>query len=172
MADKELKAIMKLRYDTYTDWTTKNPILRAGETAYVLIESESADVQPVVLTKVGNGIDNFSTLPWTSGNAADVYDWAKAETKPTYAATEITGLDTKISAATSEMVRYTEQTLTDEQKAQVRNNIGAINADESTEITEALIITSITSEATDNELPSAKAVYTAIQSKDLLWTTW
>jgi len=28
--------------------------------------------------KVGNGVSTFVELPWTSGLAADVYDWAKA----------------------------------------------------------------------------------------------
>jgi hypothetical protein len=29
--------------------------------------------------KVGNGVSTFEELPWTSGLAADVYDWAKAK---------------------------------------------------------------------------------------------
>lgn len=96
MAENELKAIMKLRYDTYTNWATSNPVLRAGETAYVLIESESADVQSIVLTKVGNGTDAFNNLPWISANSADVYEWAKQENKPEYTASEVSGLDTEL----------------------------------------------------------------------------
>nr|CAI9751479.1 hypothetical protein DGKKSRWO_DGKKSRWO_CDS_0188 [uncultured phage]CAI9752366.1 hypothetical protein CVNMHQAP_CVNMHQAP_CDS_0189 [uncultured phage] len=67
-------------------------------------------------------------------------------------------------------ISFTEsQTLTETQKAQARSNIGAVNADESEEVTTALIATSITSSSTNNELAGAKAVYDAIQNKSVSW---
>ena len=97
MAEKSLNAILKMRYDSYTNWMSANPILKKGETAVVLVESESANVQPIVLSKIGNGTDTFSALPWSSANAADVYEWAKQENKPEYTASEISGLDTELN---------------------------------------------------------------------------
>ena len=114
MAEKSLNAILKMRYDSYTNWMSANPILKKGETAVVLVESESADVQPIVLSKIGNGTDTFSALPWSSANAADVYEWAKQENKPTYTANEVNA------------VSYIDsQSLTEEQKKTARNNIDA-----------------------------------------------
>ena len=45
--------------------------------------------------KVGPG--QFNALPWMSSLAADVYEWAKAEKKPTYTASEIENLSDFIS---------------------------------------------------------------------------
>lgn len=113
MGEKNLNTILKIRYDTYDNWMSVDPILRQGEIAIVLVESENNDVQPVVLSKTGNGTNKFSLLPWNSANAADVYDWAKQVNKPTYIANEVNA------------VSYTEnQTLTDEQRQTARNNIG------------------------------------------------
>lgn len=97
MAEKELNAKLKLRYDSYSNWMSQDPILKKGETAVVLVESKSTDVQPIVLSKIGNGTDSFSLLPWSSANAADVYEWAKQENKPEYTASEISGLDTELN---------------------------------------------------------------------------
>ena len=89
MGEKNLNTILKIRYDTYDNWMSVDPILRQGEIAIVLVESENNDVQPVVLSKTGNGTNKFSLLPWNSANAADVYDWAKQANKPTYTKEEI-----------------------------------------------------------------------------------
>ena len=45
---------------------------------------------PSILIKVGDGIHNFNDLAWASGLAADIYDWAKAATKPSYSTSELT----------------------------------------------------------------------------------
>lgn len=67
-------------------------------------------------------------------------------------------------------ISFTEsQTLTETQKAQARSNIGAVNADESEQVTTALISTNITSSSTNNELAGAKAVYDAISNNSLDW---
>ena len=47
--------------------------------------------------KAGDGTSTFNTLGFLSGHAADVYDWAKAKTKPSYTANEISGLTEFIS---------------------------------------------------------------------------
>ena len=86
---------IQLKYDTYTNWYTNNPVLRAGELAIAEIPAETGAVpnEPAYLLKVGNGTAHFNDLDWISGKAADVYAWAKAATKPTYQASEITGLE-------------------------------------------------------------------------------
>ena len=47
---------------------------------------------PNILIKVGDGTNHYNDLKFVSALAADVYSWAKAATKPTYSASEITGL--------------------------------------------------------------------------------
>lgn len=94
MANKTLKTRIQLKYDTYSNWTTNNPTPLSGEVCVVVVPAASNAVaqEPTVLLKVGDGQNAFNSLPFTGGIAADVYDWAKAATKPTYTADEITGL--------------------------------------------------------------------------------
>ena len=95
MATQTLNTVLKLRYDVYSAWTDANPILQAGEAAVVNVPAEAGTGlnEPAVLLKFGDGTKHFNDLPWASALAGDVHAWAKAETKPTYAATEITGLE-------------------------------------------------------------------------------
>ena len=106
MAEKTLKTRILLKYDTYENWTTKNPVLKAGEVAIATIPTNQNGVQnaPSVLMKVGDGTSDYKTLKFVSGLAADVYGWAKAENKPTYNADEITGIDTYISEYVNEQM--------------------------------------------------------------------
>ena len=102
MAEKILQTRNQHKYDTYTNWTTNNPILKAGEVAVATIASGNTQevnsvTAPQVLLKVGDGTNNYNTLPFISAKAADVHSWAKAATKPTYSASEITGLSDYIS---------------------------------------------------------------------------
>lgn len=99
MAEKTFNTRIQLKYDTYQNWTTNDPVLKAGEMALATIESNVTGVNsaPTVLIKVGDGTHKYSELPYASGKAADVYSWAKSSTKPSYAANEITGLDTYIN---------------------------------------------------------------------------
>ena len=102
MAEKILQTRIQLKYDTYTNWTTNNPILKAGEVAVATIASGNTQevnsvTAPQVLLKVGDGTNNYNALPFISAKAADVHSWAKAATKPTYSASEITGLSDYIS---------------------------------------------------------------------------
>lgn len=81
MADKVLNTRIRLRYDTYAEWNSKNPALLSGEIAICEVPVTQADVngitsvRPQILMKVGPG--NFNDLDWTNAKAADVFDWAK-----------------------------------------------------------------------------------------------
>lgn len=84
MAENNLNTRIQLLYDTYTNWSTKNPKLKKGEMVQVEVPTAVGDVTqvPSILIKTGDGEHNFNDLPWTSGLAADVYDWAKAKEAP------------------------------------------------------------------------------------------
>lgn len=99
MATTTLNTRIQLKYDTYENWTTNNPVLLAGEVAVTTVQSAQAPVSqvPAILFKVGDGTNNFNALNWASAIAADVYPWAKASVKPTYQASEIEGLEDYIS---------------------------------------------------------------------------
>ena len=94
-----LNTRIKLKYDSYANWIKADPILLLGELAVAYIPADTGAVreEPAYLLKVGDGSKKFSELDWVSGKAADVYSWAKQASKPTYAATEITGLKDFIS---------------------------------------------------------------------------
>lgn len=94
MANKTLNARVRLKYDSYTNWSTKNPVLFAGELAVCVVptNSEQATNEPTILIKCGDGTKTFKQLDWVSCLSADVYSWAKNKDKPTYSANEITGL--------------------------------------------------------------------------------
>lgn len=99
MANTTLNTRIQLKYDTYSNWTTNNPVLLSGEIAVVVVPASSGAVpnEPTILFKVGDGSKNFNNLQWVAAPAADVYSWAKASTKPTYQASEIEGLEEYIS---------------------------------------------------------------------------
>ena len=94
MATKTFKTRILLKYDSYTNWVTNNPVLKAGEVAIATIASGNTQqvnsvIAPQTLMKVGDGVSAYNTLPFVSALAADVYDWAKASVKPSYNYTEI-----------------------------------------------------------------------------------
>lgn len=97
--DKILQTRISLKYDTYANWHSKNPTLLEGEVAVVVVPNAVDTISnvPTVLFKVGDGAKKFDELPWVSGPAGDVYAWAKEPNKPSYKASEISGLDTFIS---------------------------------------------------------------------------
>ena len=99
MANTTLNTRIQLKYDTYANWTTNNPVLLSGEIAVVVVPASAGAVpnEPTILFKVGDGTANFNALQWVAAPAADVYSWAKASTKPTYTANEIEGLEEYIS---------------------------------------------------------------------------
>lgn len=92
--NKVFQTRIQLKYDTYKNWSTNNPILKAGEMAIATVaagEQEMTNLPNIVL-KVGDGTSHYNDLKFVSALAADVHEWAKAKTKPVYDATEITGL--------------------------------------------------------------------------------
>lgn len=152
MGELNLNARMLTRADTFANWTSQNPLLKQGEIATVIIEG--ANNTKTILFKIGDGVAKFNSLDWAKATASDVYDWAKAESKPTYTSTEVGA------------VSYTSQTLTDAQKTQARENIGALSATTDAEAVSTLgILKSITASATDNDIPTAKAVYNYVSTQ-------
>lgn len=105
---KNLNTRIALKYDSYENWQTHNPILLKGEIAIAELpvsenkpgvgvpnaDGSTPAIQnaPNILIKVGDGTNHYNDLKFVSALAADVYSWAKAATKPTYSAGEITGL--------------------------------------------------------------------------------
>ena len=87
------------KFDTYENWMKSTLVLGAGEIAIASIPSgdNTGLTPPAIGVKVGDGSKTFSQLSWIQATAGDVYSWAKAATKPEYAATEITGLADFIS---------------------------------------------------------------------------
>lgn len=86
MATQELFTRIALKYDTYENWKNSELVLLPGEIGLCAIPkspadgSEQATTNPTVLFKVGDGTTAFKNLKWASALAADVYNWAKAET--------------------------------------------------------------------------------------------
>lgn len=99
MAEQSLQARICSKYDTYENWSNMNTIgrggnliLKQGEIGICFVPNEADPASPTVLFKIGDGSTIFANLPWGSALSADVYDWAKAETKPTYTAAEVGAL--------------------------------------------------------------------------------
>ena len=92
MAERTLNTRIKLRYASYADWQNSQVELLAGEVAVCYIEENNSEIKntaPTVLFKVGDGTHTFKDLKWASARAADVYDWAKAETRPEYSKADV-----------------------------------------------------------------------------------
>lgn len=88
-----------LKGDTYAALTQANLTPLKNEPVVVIVPAETGAVQqePCILLKIGDGTTPFNDLPFVAGRAADVYNWAKAATKPSYAASEISGLSDYIA---------------------------------------------------------------------------
>lgn len=181
MAEKVLNTRIQLKYDTYANWTDANPVLKAGEMALATIQTNNAEVQsaPTVLIKVGDGTHNYNDLPWASAKAADVYAWAKTATKPTYAATEITGLEDFIAGEiqdTNTTYRLVQGSATNKVKLQKHELTDGTDvwADVGTEltITDAALTGRVTQAETDidalealvGETPVATQISTAVSA--------
>lgn len=64
---------IQLRHDTSTNWQTQNPVLLEGEVA---IETDSNKV------KIGNGTDNYNTLPYITDQTKIDLDYSNADYQP------------------------------------------------------------------------------------------
>ena len=130
MAERTLNTRIKLRYDNYTNWQNSSVQLLAGEVAVCYVESNNSEIKntaPTVLFKVGDGSHTFKDLKWASARAADVYDWAKAENKPGYNASEIVyGSNSNVEAALDD--RYTKGQI----DSKIQEIQGALEADTNT----------------------------------------
>lgn len=105
MAEHMIETRILLRYDTFSNWMNSTEILMEGEVAIAKIpygttittsDHWPSNTPPAIGLKVGDGHSYFSELPWIQAVAGDVYNWAKQQTKPTYTANEIDGLDSYI----------------------------------------------------------------------------
>lgn len=80
---KTLNTRIQLKYDTWANWTSKDPLLLKGEIAvcYIPAEQESGAAgslhEPAIMIKAGDGEKTYTKLPFIQGVAADVPDWAK-----------------------------------------------------------------------------------------------
>lgn len=94
MATKTFNTRISLKYDTYKNWTTNNPVLLAGEAAVCVVPADAGSGlnEPAVLLKFGDGTSSFTELSWASATAADVIPSLKGN-NPTLPATSITGLE-------------------------------------------------------------------------------
>lgn len=101
MAEKIFKGRFTSFYDTLANWqgVEASFIPKRGEMVFYEIPADADAVEqtPAIMFKIGDGTTTLGALPWGAGLAANVYDWALEATKPTYAASEITGLTDFIS---------------------------------------------------------------------------
>ena len=83
--EKILNTRVQLKYDTLANWNASTFIPKKGEVCIATVDTAQKDPKgniitvPTLLIKVGSGEAGatFSTLPFVSAPAADVYDWAK-----------------------------------------------------------------------------------------------
>lgn len=113
MAEKMLKTRIQLKYDSYSNWTSNNPVLKIGEAAVATIPAGTTTSPamanlPNVVIKIGDGVSHYNDLKFVSALAADVHSWAKAADKPTYGYNEITGLEDYIKQVASATVVDTD----------------------------------------------------------------
>lgn len=122
MATTTLNTRILLKYDSYENWLTNNPVLKKGELAIAYLDQEHATEAtnfqniPNVVLKVGDGTNPYKALKFVSGLAADVYSWAKAPTRPEYEAKDIKGLSDYIAGEIEDTdTQYTIVKVTDYQ---------------------------------------------------------
>lgn len=95
MAEKILQTRIINKHADLATWKDSSLPLKTGEIALARVETTKPDGHggfykvPTYLMKVGDGNKTFSQLEWLAAPASDVYEWAKASSKPSYAAAEI-----------------------------------------------------------------------------------
>lgn len=131
MAERTLNTRIKLRYASYAEWQNSSVQLLPGELAVCYIEANNQEIKntaPTVLFKVGDGEHVFKDLKWSSARAADVYDWAKAESRPEYSKGDV-GLG---NVRNVEGYAKTETYSKEEVNAKIEEIQGALEADTNT----------------------------------------
>lgn len=105
---------VKNKHDTEANWSKSNLIPLNGE----IIIFEADDNTPYPRFKVGDGETSINNLPFTDS------EYVKQDELGNYVTT-----DNVNQSINNKCILYTEaQTLTEEQKAQARENIGAADA--------------------------------------------
>lgn len=133
MAEKILNTRIQLKYDSYENWSKidiegqgANLVLKEGEVGVCYIPEKTVvdgiKNPPHVMMKVGDGVTPFASLKWLSARAADVEEWAKAETKPAYTAEEIQGIGEYIAKYVDETLGISVDTNTVYQIVKVDDN--------------------------------------------------
>lgn len=97
MANRTINVQYKLRGDTLANLEAKNAVYADREPVIVVTPAGTDSGKKAILLKIGDGVTAFKDLPYVTALAGDVAEWAKAATKPTYAASEITGLSDYIA---------------------------------------------------------------------------
>ena len=131
MANRTLNTRIKLRYASYAEWQASTIKLLPGEVAVCYIGANNEEIKntaPTVLFKVGDGEHAFKDLQWASARAADVYDWAKAESRPEYTKVDV-GLG---NVRNVEGYAKTETYSQSEVDAKIAEIQGALEADTNT----------------------------------------
>lgn len=133
MAEKILNTRIQLKYDSYENWSKidiedqgANLVLKEGEVGICYIPEKTVvdgiKNPPHVMMKVGDGVTPFASLKWLSARAADVEEWAKAETKPVYSAAEIQGIGDYIAQYVDETLGISVDTNTVYQIVKIDDN--------------------------------------------------
>lgn len=63
-------AVIRLKRGTAAEWTSAKPVLKAGEPGF---ETDTGKL------KIGNGINNWLTLPYVSSDSASGWDGGTSE---------------------------------------------------------------------------------------------
>lgn len=109
MAENTILGRIQLKYDTLANWDSSTFILKQGEIAIAEVPANTSNsglTPPAIGIKVGDGVNRFSNLPWIQAAAGDVYAWAKAANKPSYAANEISGLSDFVDGRLTNSIQY------------------------------------------------------------------
>lgn len=150
----EIMTRISLKYDSYENWTSKNPVLLKGEVAIATIAKPQNGEHatgfqnlPNVVMKVGDDFSHYNDLKFVSGLAADVYDWAKQANKPSYALSEIANaVEYQLVAIDATAYKYQLQSrkagsseawakVSDLDLSGINSRLGALEADLNTEKT-------------------------------------
>lgn len=109
MAENTILGRIQLKYDTLANWNSSSLVLKTGEIAIAEVPNNAENsglTPPAIGIKVGDGVHTFANLAWIQAVAGDVYTWAKAANKPSYQASEISGLDSYITSVAGQGKDY------------------------------------------------------------------
>lgn len=82
MAEKTLRARLKLLYKSWSEWQQNLDFVPLQGEACVVYAPANSLVslnEPAILIKIGDGVTTFENLPWLQAIASDVHNWAKKE---------------------------------------------------------------------------------------------